>query len=580
MDKRKISLGLLVLILAGSLLVGNYHLQRKSGYYVDEGMTLFLANGIYNGAVTSRSDVGLLDWVSDYVIKENFTSTVKNVFSMLSDVMNAGNYSQEGNVEWYDTARSLIQGNSVWVSGQDLYGQITASGQGRFQYIQVYINQAMDVHPPLYYWIVHTVFSLFAGSYKDVYLYGINVVFLVITCILLYRIGMRFWGKEEIALFAVAIYAFSQGYYSCALYFRMYAIETCAVMLALYLHLLMKEKMWKLTRKDKLALIFSVLLGCMTHYYYIMFLIPLFCVTGYKLLVYGHKTEFWPYFRTMALSAILYLVMWPFSLYHILFGYRGTEAISNLNLNGMPQKLLTGIQVVKKALAINSSLVMVLVIILVIGYLLLVYKERKGQERQKEALLRANWQEIVIPAVIYGLVVIKVAPLVSDRYIMCLFPIAALAVSILLYRVSSFSGKAANRRSAVIMSVTGCAYILFSLLLTTPDYLYPEQSGLALGVKTPKAEMNCLMVADDDYRGFPEVLKLAAFNQVMVIGVNDLYILQEEAPEDEERDIVVYVWNGLDQEEMMNDITSLLHRDEGGIDEVSSDIYDFSAYIL
>ena len=100
---------------------------------------------------------------------------------MLGDVMHAGNYSVEGTVEWYDAARHMLQGDCSWVNGDDLFNNLVAEKNNRFNYTQVYINQMVDVHPPLYYTIVHTVFSIFHDSYSDYYLFGINIVFLLLS---------------------------------------------------------------------------------------------------------------------------------------------------------------------------------------------------------------------------------------------------------------------------------------------------------------------------------------------------------------------------------------------------------------
>ena len=154
-----------------------------------------MANGQYNGGVTTQSEAGFQDFVKEYVLRDSFSATVSNVKEMLQDVMGAGNYSQEGTVEWYDAARKMLQGENNWMDGEELYRQITVSPDERFDYLQVYINQAMDVHPPLYYFIVHTVFGIFAGSYLDAYLFGINLFFLLGTCVVLYRMAEELWNR-------------------------------------------------------------------------------------------------------------------------------------------------------------------------------------------------------------------------------------------------------------------------------------------------------------------------------------------------------------------------------------------------
>lgn len=216
----------IIIILCISTTVSAFFLVNKSGYYIDEGMTFNLANGVFNGAVTTNSQYDLNSFLKEFVYKENLSTTFNNVLNMLSELANKGNYSKEGTVEWYDSARSLFQGQYAWVSGTEIKNSITADKGNQFQYMQVYLNQAVDVHPPLYYFIIHTIFSMFPGVFTNFFPYIVNYFFLLGTCVILYFFSTKLFHDEVVALAAVGIYSFSNGYMSCAIYFRMYAMLT------------------------------------------------------------------------------------------------------------------------------------------------------------------------------------------------------------------------------------------------------------------------------------------------------------------------------------------------------------------
>lgn len=76
--KEKILLGI---ILAGIFVMSSYYLSQKSGYFIDEGMTLFLSNAHYNGAVTSKSEYDFEDFLSTFVWRDTLTETIKNVWN-------------------------------------------------------------------------------------------------------------------------------------------------------------------------------------------------------------------------------------------------------------------------------------------------------------------------------------------------------------------------------------------------------------------------------------------------------------------------------------------------------------------
>ena len=606
-NKRNI-IALLVILIAVSI-TGSFYLQKKGGYYVDEGMTLFLANGQYNGGVTTQSGAGFQDFVKEYVLRDSFSATVSNVKEMLQDVMGAGNYSQEGTVEWYDAARKMLQGENSWMDGEELYRQITVSPEERFDYLQVYINQAMDVHPPLYYFIVHTVFGIFAGNYSDAYLFGINLFFLLAACVVLYCMAEELWNRPELSLGIVAAYGFSQGFLSCVLYFRMYAMETFAVMATLYLYLCMQKKQWNCTRRERFALGAAAVLGFMIHYYYILYLVPLFVIACVRMLKAHQTAACRKYFGSMVLAGIVSVILWPFSLYHILFGYRGTEAISNLNMTGLGGKLRQCAGTIRTAIFLDNFWVMLLAAAVLAGSVILSFTgycgshfygcslHFAGSSANRGALKTQNTDEnkggrpsggapklicppeLWIPAVFYGLIVIKVAPAVSDRYIMCLFPILFLLLGMAVTElIERFLPKRVIRR--IMAGVVCVSYVVASLCLTTPNYLYSDQLKMKPGYASSPAELNCLMIADDDYRGFPEAVKLSRFDQVMVIGAAEMERLQENPPRERGEQIVVYIFGGLEVEQVLQEAVESLDREKGDVQEIESDIADFRAFII
>ncbi len=79
---------------------------------------------------------------------------------------------------------------------------VTVSSDSRFNYPNVFKNQADDVHPPLYYIILHTICSLFPGRFSIWYAGIINIVFSMVMLFFLRRIietimpGDMFFGMS------------------------------------------------------------------------------------------------------------------------------------------------------------------------------------------------------------------------------------------------------------------------------------------------------------------------------------------------------------------------------------------------
>lgn len=556
-----------MVILVLSLITNVHYLDLKSGYYVDEGMTLFLANGHYNGAVTSKSDYDIGDFISMYVIKDGdgITDVISNVCGMLSELANAGNYSKEGTVEWYDNARNMLQGTSNWMTGADLKKEIVAESGSRFQYGQVYINQALDVHPIFYYALVHTIFSLFPDIYSDAFLFSVNIFFLILTCIMLYKMMSTFWNDENVALLSVAIYGFSQGFASCAVYFRMYAVLTFFVVCTLYYHLYIRirESEFIERKSNWIKLGAVVWLGFNTHYYYILFLVPLFVMTCAR--IWKNKILRIKYIKTMMLTGVVSLVVWPFSIYHILFGYRGTEAASNILSAGILKKVVGCLQEISNAFfAGNISIVVIFIVLLVIIFII-SYKN--------DSML--FYLEMIIPGIVYLVIVAQIAPVISDRYLMCLFPIMACMISIVFIRIIERYIKKDIIQKFMIL---GCMVVFFAANQygISPNYLYQEQADRVLRADIQKEESNCLMVGFDHGQGFAEVTKLSKFKNVLVVGQAEMDMI-EPLNASNSGDLIIYVYEALQQADVLAQVSNRLEL-QAQYEEIESDVESFRAY--
>lgn len=563
-NKNKI---VLVIMLSAILLVSIYYLNLKSGYFVDEGMTLFLANGNYNGAVTSKSDSNLTNFLNEFVIKDSLGDTISNLFNMLKELTTAGNYSVEGTVEWYDAARNLLQGERTWLSGKELFEQMTASDGERFQYMQVFLNQAMDVHPPFYYMLVHTVFSLFSGTYSDAYLFVVNIVALLMSCVVLWKVLELISDNSCTAMVAVAIYGFSQGFISCAVYFRMYAWFTFFAVLTLYMHLLLENSEYNFSKKMSLCFIGTIVLGFYTHYYYIVYLVPLFVITIIRLIKTKRKIQIIAYVKRCVVSGICSLLIWPLSAYHILFSYRGTEASANLISDGLIHRLVNYYHIIKQAFFYNSN---VLFVVFVIGLLCVLIFNKK----QKRYVI-----EIFGVSFFYLLVISQIAPAQSDRYIMCIYPLIATVIAMIIIQSAEAFFRNEKWQRIVCGIVLG-GLVALSITAITPNYLYLEQKDLPENFGEERSRMNCLMLSDGDWRGFSEALKFSKFGQVIVLEEQQLSVLQEEKPQSISNDTVVYILGGLEQDNNLKLICEMLDYRSDLAEQISSDVADFNAYLL
>lgn len=144
-----------------------------------------------------------------------------------------------------------------------------AVGENRFNYDSVYYNQTQDVHPPLYYDILHTFCSLFPGSFSKWLGLIPNMIFYVLTLFLLLVIANKLFGGEtDISLSVVVLYGLSSAGVETLLFVRMYMLMTLLTVLLAFIVL-------EFLRQDRFYLypvVFIVLfMGLMTQYYFVFY---------------------------------------------------------------------------------------------------------------------------------------------------------------------------------------------------------------------------------------------------------------------------------------------------------------------
>ena len=231
---------------------------------------------------------------------------------------------------------ALKMGTSYeWYKGINLLLRYTVSPNNRFAFPQVVQNQAMDVHPPLYYLTLNIIMSIRAGSFSKWYGLLLNELFILVSLLgcfyFIYRLSNGRWGESAISTFLLGIAPFT---ISNIMFIRMYAMTVMWNML--YAVIILEVMKCPLQAKKRFAIL-TVLggilcyLSFLTHYFCL--LMP-FCLTvGYVIYTLFQKRgilRMFLYGGTMIIMIGLAILSFPASLSHIFSGYRGKGALSGL----------------------------------------------------------------------------------------------------------------------------------------------------------------------------------------------------------------------------------------------------------
>ncbi len=140
---------------------------------------------------------------------------------------------------YYSTARTngFYVEDGEWME-RDVYRNefVVLPGQ-QFQYGLVKQVQSWDVHPPMYYWVFHTVASLASGVFSKWTGLSVNLFFHGMNLILLTYLSYLAAGRDERLPFPVLfVYGFSPAAMSGVVFIRMYEMLTTFVLLCAILH--------------------------------------------------------------------------------------------------------------------------------------------------------------------------------------------------------------------------------------------------------------------------------------------------------------------------------------------------------
>ena len=222
----------------------------------------------------------------------------------------------------------LAPTNREWKDVAEIASEfMVREGEG-FRYGLVKTMQSFDVHPPLYYMILHTICSFFPGVFSKWFGLGLNLgLFVVCYWLLAYLSYHVFHKKKEMALVTCLLFGFQVGVLSGITFIRMYMLLTMWCLLAMIWHIPTWNGKMRFTIKNTVALWALVTLGFLTHYYFAVFLFFLAAYTClYNWLIKKDFKGSVIYGVVVCAGMATAVLYYPSCLSHIFRGYRGTEA--------------------------------------------------------------------------------------------------------------------------------------------------------------------------------------------------------------------------------------------------------------
>lgn len=364
------------------------------------------------------------------------------------------------------TGKRIPQTKGVTYSSEEILQRAldtySVSADERFRFDYVYKNLSQNVHPPVFYVLLHIVCSLTPGGYNVWQAGAVNILFGVILLIFFQKFMRAFTRSEWIAGLLTLAWTCVQGLYVNVTLLRDYAAAMCATMILAW-------EVFRFLRgnrgiPDLVKIAAASALSVLCHYYcaiYLFFLCAVLCVI---LMARKEWKDLIHILIAEACAGVAALAAFPPMISRILNSSRGVQATENLtdaDVSSFMDRLSYFFRQTNNAFFGGVFLyLLILAAMLGIGYLLTrgkrkLHKEKEGLFAQltiPEILL------LLLPAVFYFILVSKIAAMKTARY---MYPVTALLYLSLIAVLIFFGKKLLNHRVlaaglAVIMLAVGC----------------------------------------------------------------------------------------------------------------------------
>lgn len=268
-----------------------------------------------------------LFWVGSY-IQQKQGLHVDDLFSYGHASSSEGAYlSADVDSYFIDKKTDL---HNRWLDGKVFHDYLTVQDSERFHYGHIHKNLQVVEHPPLFYYLLHTVSSLTPDKFSPWQAGSINLVAFMLTLLVFYRFAKLFFKDNCLAMAPVFLWGFSAAGMATVIFFRMYALQTLFAVCLLY----EVSKMMVENKADgrRLFLIFLyAALGNLTQFSSLVLAFVVAVVSDIVLLYRKNFKLMLKFSIIMLFSAAALFVIYPEALNIFFYSMRGTESAQKIS---------------------------------------------------------------------------------------------------------------------------------------------------------------------------------------------------------------------------------------------------------
>ena len=516
---------LTIVILCGLMF---YFINQKQGFHEDEIFSYGSSNYKYDNVYRW---FGYAEANQDILYKQVLTGSLNNRINNL--------IKYKTNIEQFNKDEILSKEIPTWKYKDEALEYLAIQKEDIFNYFSVYQNQARDVHPPFFYYLVHLTSTLFYNNFTKYIIFSINLVFFIGVLLIIKKI-VELLNHKELVIPTMILYGASMGCISTVMFQRMYMMVTFFSILYLYFIIKFIKNDFKI--KDKFWFILTIILGFLTQYYFCIYIVLIFIILSIYLLLNKKYKKWFEFLKLHVISALIGIVIYPYCIEDIFFSYRGIGSSEAKTKTFLESLQYYGDQL------INLFGLQNIIYLLIIGLIITVIHKINKKEILKNKL---NIIVIFLPIILFIMTISKIAPFLGEnytsRYMMLLFPVISIAI---LYMLTFLFD---NKKTIFIVGLS------ISLLLSinglynnTPVYLYKDYEK-AMELAKDNSDKYFVYIFDNYFTHLSSLPEFNTYKASLILNKNihDFELLNNKEL-NESNEFILCIKNWLNKDEVLN----------------------------
>lgn len=426
----------------------------------------------------------------------------------------------------------------VWRTKEYVKNFMTLTPNNFLNFKALYMNQAYDNHPPIFYTCVHFSSILFGGQFNVYTVFIVNIIAFIFSCIILKKI-LTLLGKENLIIPSLILYGLCMGTISMVIFQRMYMLLTTFIMLYFYLSLKIYKNDFEFDKKLKIQLGITTVLGFLTQYFFAIYAFFIFAIMIVEMIRNNKQDKIPKYLGYHALYAIIGIVLFVPCIKHLLFSDRG---LSNLGNSGYLDHTLTYLKHLAYAFNINQNSALLIGLIFTLFAIGVIYYFIKSKDKFIPSIL-------IIPSIFYFLIAVKMTSFQELRYIMAVIPFVVLTFFFMLDDLITIKYK------DIIFAIIAIVIVSIGFISSKPKFLYENYQEI-LDIANNNSEKSFVYVYDNFFNHMQSIPEMMIYNKTLIINCknNELDVVINDESLKNEDSFILSIKSYMDNETILNEL--------------------------